>query len=555
MILSPFLLHLVSVIQMEGKAKGGTARACYVLLFVQFLGALSFTVVLPQAAQLSWALGQDDAFSGALIGAFTQGNCLGRLPMWILIRFRAELWRHARLTLLSLLGLVLLSTATFAAVGFVASRNASTGWGLSWLLLGSRTMSGAGFGACAQLFQYSLNMMIPLEERPEQMSRFAMANMLGIGFGPLVSSAALFFGGEGSFDSISMAQLCIALAAFFAMFLLWPREIEINSELPQLEPTRDDLQKRRLVVCGCLLMSTTRQLVCVALEAGTSLVLERRYGWDLQPIGVVIGLLFLGCIPLKAIHLKFKHKLSPVAWIQLLSYTAIFSSLLLFDFIPDMSLLTLLLADGLMFPTLYLTDGLSVGILQQHVLPRGFCLDANTSMLWFGLMANGIGGFGAWLARKTIQSHGRDSYAVQQLCISCCFLGIFYIAVLPALKALKSHKAKAAQRAPPEAEPAMRWDVTSMSLDDLQAQEECREVTSKRRRQWVQICKSRKLIFAHIPKAAGTSVSDALFFMPGEVPLREHSTWHCTSSAVTWGKLHSTSPTRSQLCGIHSTGS
>ncbi|CAE7742930.1 CACNA1C [Symbiodinium sp. CCMP2456] len=569
-------------------------RTSYVLLFVQFLGALSFTVVLPEAAQLSevrtfglldgfasslrassldgfallsaaMALGKDDAFSGTLIGAFTQGNFLGRLPMWICIRSRPELWRNARVSLLALLLLVLLSTTCFATIGFWASRGSPN---LSLLLLASRAMSGVGFGACAQLFQYSLSMMIPPDQRPEQMSRFAMANMLGIGFGPLVSSAALFLFPrlmEGRFDAISTTQVGIALAALGAVAFCWPREIRgTDDDCPlQVETTtsKENVLKRRLVVCGCLLMSMTRQLVCVALEAGTSLLLERRYGWQLEPIGVVIGLLFLGCVPLKVVHIRFKDKLSTVGWIQLLSYMAIFSALLLFDLIPNMSLATLLIADGLMFPTLYLTDGLSVGIMQQHVLPHGSCCDANTAMLWFGFLANGVGGFGAFLGRRSIQSHGRNSYAVQQLSISCCFLAIFYSLVLPALRGLKAGaKAEAntssssssplsssSSLATPDEtsmdardareqmqlqmQPGTSWMASAkdnvMSLEDAEAQAECRTVTSERRRRWVEICLQRKLIFAHVPKAAGTSVSAAIFFRPDEVALKaQHMSLH-----------------------------
>mmetsp|Transcript_81990 Transcript_81990/g.256042 ORF Transcript_81990/g.256042 Transcript_81990/m.256042 type:complete len:201 (+) Transcript_81990:97-699(+) len=94
----------------------------------------------------------------------------------------------------------------------------------------------------------------------------------------------------------------------------------------------------------------------------------------------------------------------------------------------------LIVAGIIVFPTLYLSDALGSGIMHQHVLAEGSLFDGNHAQLWYNLM-QGMGRFlGPWIARSTVQVHGQDAFAAQQLAVALAFLCIFETCARPYLR-------------------------------------------------------------------------------------------------------------------------
>jgi len=97
----------------------------------------------------------------------------------------------------------------------------------------------------------------------------------------------------------------------------------------------------------------------------------------------------------------------------------------------------LLLGDAILFPTLFLGDGLSSGLLMmsQHLCPAGSWLDANHIMLYRGLMVAGMGRtLGPPSARMQIDNGGQNSYAFQQFALAVVYLMIFELGMAPRVK-------------------------------------------------------------------------------------------------------------------------
>merc|ERR1719375_1633822 len=94
--------------------------------------------------------------------------------------------------------------------------------------------------------------------------------------------------------------------------------------------------------------------------------------------------------------------------------------------VPSGGAVLVLLADAILFPSLYISDGLVMGIMQQHLLPRGSFWDANYTGLWYGVFAIGIGrSVGPPAARWLITQGGQNEYAVLQVVICSTFLLLF----------------------------------------------------------------------------------------------------------------------------------
>merc|ERR1712232_370190 len=103
--------------------------------------------------------------------------------------------------------------------------------------------------------------------------------------------------------------------------------------------------------------------------------------------------------------------------------------------------IVLLGADIVLFPTLYLSDSLCLGIMQRRLLARGSCFDVNNTTIW-SLLVVSIGRYlGPCVARRDmddalaratdVSEHGQNAYAAQQVLASVFFLVFFEVAVRP----------------------------------------------------------------------------------------------------------------------------
>jgi len=245
-----------------------------------------------------------------------------------------------------------------------------------------------------------------------------------------------------NFTHVGFAQLVIILGAMAAASLYHPRLEDVPDRMeeePNLTPGEATEPRRKcLLICGCLLLCWLRAFEVAGVEVAMASFLESDYDWDSRAIGLAIGVVFLCCIPLKITHVACGDKLSGVLWIWILSGTSVVGCSLLFSSGCAVMLrwvwtscdLRLILAGAVLFPSFYLAEALTCGIMHQHVLPKGSWFDGNHTQLWY-FLAQGIGRFlGPWAARRV----GQDTFATHQMITCFVFFFIFESMVRPCMR-------------------------------------------------------------------------------------------------------------------------
>lgn len=350
--------------------------------------------------------------------------------------------------------------------------------GVAAALLISRLVDGFGTGIISQLSIVNLSHLFKSEERPSQMADNQLAVMMGIGIGPLIGSAVCRladiadFAQEDALRAIAIAYVGNALAATFVVAIRFP-ELQDDMEDASHPPGETSLQhascseeqsglpmqSKVVLMCSGLVMNALRGFVISGLEAATSLLLEEEFGWERRDIGIVIGLCFLFCIPVKALYGNLKNELKITQWIRLMTCLSMIGTIPLFSFAcpggPYCGWM-ILLGDAILFPTLFLGDGLSSGLLMmsQHLCPVGSWLDANHIMLYRGLMVAGMGRtWGPPAARMQIDHSGQNSYASQQLALAAVYLVVFELGMVPRAKSDDNKNLLPPKEGPPPPSP------------------------------------------------------------------------------------------------------
>jgi len=320
---------------------------------------------------------------------------------------------------------------------------------LSAVVIIARFVSGAGSGSCQQFYVSGMLHLTPVAARSEHTARWVFSGMLAIGLGPVFAAAVQGLDpcSDGPhFELVGHAQIVVALGSMTAVAWLHP-DLKDCSDCMESDseegPKSGERWQRRMVVCGCLVMASLRSFGVSAIEVVIAMLLEENYQWDQRATGLTIGSVFLCCIPLKIVYSLVNRRMSVVGWVRLLALVAAAGTGLLFtatgrvlclDRLHIHGAQQLILAGVVVFPTFYLSDALGSGLMHQHVLPEGSLLDGNHAQLWYNLM-QGMGRFlGPWLARSAVYMYGQDSFAAQQLLVTCLFFADFELIVRPFLK-------------------------------------------------------------------------------------------------------------------------
>lgn len=473
----PILFILAFIAAMMGfvaiNTRSSTSSVAEVAAFVPitllFVQHLSYTLVIPFSYDTSMAIGMGVGYSGFLIGIQMAGVCLGSVLMWLLFATYPSLWRRGRTLMLWAVLCNFVGAATYCALSVhIESEGHETGGnmtGIATILMLSRVLDGFGIGINVQFSLVSITHLFTDADRPAWMTQNQFAVMLGIGLGPLMASGICSLDlCNASTDHLAaggVAYVGITLAAAAVVAFRYPASLEdvADYNAPQrLEGaanlnalqvgsllTEKDLRNRRILLCGGLAMACLRGFVISGLEAATSLLLETEFGWDPKEIGVAIGVCFLFCIPIKALHMQLQPTLRHTSWIFLFAMLSVIGSLLLFSFACDLPVLdmlgcayVLLLGDAVLFPALFMGDALTAGLLMQsqHLLPKGSWFDANHFLLYRNVLVAGIGrNIGPPLARIQVDMGGQDSYATLQVVGAGLFLVLLEVVVKPRVSA------------------------------------------------------------------------------------------------------------------------
>jgi len=467
---SAMAVMLASVFMLQRHASRNevpqAARSVHLLVYAVM--SMNYTIVILDSYHLCATLGLSEGDSGCMIGLYMLGSGAGAVLASLLVHQRPQLWRESpRVLILAGVASQLLGSVAYCSVSLKATDAAGKAadlplvgigkilfglQGSHWLfrvLMASRAVSGFGSGV-AQIV--CINVMLhvtPVAERPEHTSRWIFAHMLGMGLGPTAAAAAQALdlcNRWPRFYLVGYVQVVAGMGLLAAVSLLHPSLAHVQDFLEPRQEAEEERAAgppgRRTVICGCLGLTTLRAFCVSAIEVGIALELEKKYQWDHRLTGTVIGGIFLGCIPLKAIHTVLGRTMTVVGWIRVLSCISIFASLLFFDASCKFVTLgrgsgscsyVLLTAGIVLFPCFFLSDALSCGLMYQHLLPEGSCFDANTTQLLTSVW-QGLGRFlGAWIARLSLQRWGQEAFATEQLAITCTFLAGFEFIVRPSI--------------------------------------------------------------------------------------------------------------------------
>jgi len=396
------------------------------LLQMQFVQAISFTVVIVDSYKVSREIGASMAASGLLVGIFMAGAMVGNALMTAALCLWPETWRKLQ----SWLQLCLCSDV-LSVLSYVLLLRDLPGlgvWALRCLLL-CRFCWGLGMGVAGQLASVVISQVTLPSDLPDQMQRLQFWQSLGLGVGPPVAAFGLWAAEmlpDQLGTELASSSVLILLQALVA-FAVARCPAYLAASLVRTEDSYNanggDVLRPTMLLVSCCALCALRGYAVAGAEVGTALLLEAAYGWTRRSIGMMIGWAFVASVPLRFAYVQLKYKLSTVLWIRTMSVCAICGTLFLFSSLSTGFGLNLVLANLVIFPSLYLGEGLTRGVMMQ-VIQQNNSLSVNAASFIAITINNLARTFAPWLARLSISTgqlqEGQNLFAFGQL--TCCVL-------------------------------------------------------------------------------------------------------------------------------------
>lgn len=409
------------------------ALACGV--FANFQDNMIFTSALIGSREFFEELGLSSTDSGVMLGGHKVGVSCAFLTFMALLKFYPEIWQHSRPVMQVGVAFQLVGGLAFCMLGYHGAE-----WGASKeimmrLLCASRFMTGYGGGCQVALaFFQTANCLTGFSRSVHNMRMF-MSGCLGLGAGPLLSSALTEVGRTvPAWHALSpiqvMMQVPIVMASVQALLLC-------RIQLPALDSGYTDISKpitenaslttfaRVASIFVCLGMQVLRGLSLASLEAGIPDALESCYYWSASAAGIATAAVVVSVIPVQLLFEKFKGRLSSASWTTLMlsSSVAVCCGMLLeLDF-------AFLSSATVVFPLMALSSGLIMGMVQDLAFPDGV-LSLSVCTLLMVCTADLLGrGQGPALARWSVEQGGQKGLAIVQLC-SCVGSVLLYAVII-----------------------------------------------------------------------------------------------------------------------------
>ncbi|CAE7629431.1 ggs [Symbiodinium sp. CCMP2456] len=419
--------------------------AHHTLFLVQFLQQLSFAGTIVDSYQIGKFFEVSPAFSGLLVGLFMTGGAVGTSFMTLILQARPSAWKSFRSIVL---GCQLMDTSGvfLYTLLMILAVNEQTGPSWIYCLAMVRFAWGLGSGVTGQLAAVTITKVTPPHQIPEEMQSLQFWQTLGLGMGPFIAGLMIFAHGALGASHASPYKLCAAPAALaslqvLSLLTLWqlcPSSVEewpgpsssdgtgVSKTCPQKHSGRIQM----LFLSSCFLLCSLRGYAVAGAEVGTAMLLEESYEWNRHSIGFLVSGAFLASIPLRSAYLRNKSLFSTISWIRILALIAMAGTLLLFSEVAEVMPhgVALVLADAIMFPALYLGEGLTRGLMLQFA-KDSTVLSANQASFLAIVLNNCARTVAPWLSRKHIStgapSQGQDLFATGQLLCCGLFLAIF----------------------------------------------------------------------------------------------------------------------------------
>lgn len=420
--------------------------------FFALVDSIIFSMVIPDSYDLTVALlplklEGSALFSGVIVGAFKVGTAVGAIPTYFLLRRFPDFWRHYyRQSLVACAAMSLVGTALYATVAFAANLPGEDTTGakrhLVEVLVFGRLVGGLGAGVRLMLVRTVLTRLSLSEERPALLCRLVFSLTLGVVVGPFANSGVKILYScnvlsPRCFEAAGLAGVALTLCQLGATMALRPLSASRDVLAEEEQAVRAgnlsaaELARRRSVVLHCLLFTLCRSVWFTGLEAATAMILEVHLGWPSKFVGLGIGAAFLVVVPIRTWYQVDRERFTTVGWIKRGLCVALVGSLVLFPHLRWMQASTgtvqhtqaasvvLLAGNALLFSS-FLSDGLSQGILSQHLLPREISvLNLDTMNLAIMVAKIGIGRpLGPHFTRFLVGIGGQNFFALSQVCFA-----------------------------------------------------------------------------------------------------------------------------------------
>lgn len=245
--------------------------------------------------------------------------------------------------------------------------------------------------------------------------------------------------------------------------------------------TKEQGQRRSAAVCCALLFVCGRAFSVAALEAGTALLLEVKFEWEVSAIGVAIGLCFMFSCIVNLFNNAVKDHISVNARVRSTMTLSVVGAVFMMPLSSFMSLeqssWVLLVATCLVFSCFYMSDGILQGLMYNHTLPAGFFLDVNNVVLITCIVTDAVGRTsGPPIARWNIERGGQWEYAVWQLVT--CIIGVLLTEVVlffdSKIKAVEEERKEIAQIAKEEQSLTDRTEAKKAASHNKESRKESR---------------------------------------------------------------------------------
>lgn len=425
--------------RLEGDWSADDAQnARNILFFVQFLQQLAFAGTIVDSYQVAKFFGASPAFSGLLVGLFMTGGAVGTSCMMLVLQVRPTVWKNFRAIVLTCQTMDTVGVLLYTLLLYLGVNATGSAW--IYALAVVRFAWGLGSGVTGQLAGVAITKMTAPHELPEQMQNLQFWQTLGLGLGPLMASISIFVHGLVLSNS-HPAKLCCApstLAGFQLMALctLWqvcPTRVHAwHSHGTAVSQKRQELSSKVQVffLCSCFLLCALRGYAVAGAEVGTAMLLEVSYEWKRHSVGILVSGAFLASIPLRGAYFSIKDWFDIALWIRILSFIAIGGTTLLFSHISRLlpNGVMLVLADAIMFPSLYLGEGLTRGLMMRFA-KDSTVISANHASFMAIVLNNVARTIAPWMSRQNISSgkpmEGQDLFAFGQVLCCTLFLLIF----------------------------------------------------------------------------------------------------------------------------------
>ena len=427
----------LGVFGVHSSSVSSNQRVADLFMLITVLAATSRMISVPDSHALATALGQGASWSGLYLGISKWGDMVGNLICAFPLHRWPDFWQTGSRKAM-MYGLAIMSAGSALCLLALSRVSIDSDTSkLAIMLCVSRAIIGIGNGIVTQLVIVLLAKLTPPDELPGEFQRAVFYVTVGTGLGPLAAAAgySIDFGHatEPQFKLVGLIQLILLSSGFCAVTLFFPSKIS-SEEVKTAKAEKESPPCNEVLILSGLVLCMLRSFVAGSVEVSTPLLLEQTYGWSIASTGLITGAAFLMGLPIRLAHVAFGKKLSQIAWIRLLTVAAALGTVLLFR-VASMWLpggASLVLGDMIIFPSIYLGEGLTQGVMMQFVPHEGSYIffHAVSIALVMDMLINAFLGLGAVSARSIIQAggeFGQDFNAATQLLVCIAFLVIFEV--------------------------------------------------------------------------------------------------------------------------------